>query len=464
MMETPDMILLDPHEQQIQSLFKQGAGSERSAYMLFGIADIKMDPWTKAQRTRLISHRFEAVDDNDFVSASGLHVTWQTDGFMRLLNNAKTDGMVPALVHTHPNGMPKFSEQDDRNEAELARTALLKGAPGLISIVIAGTGDIAARIWTQKSKFANIGRILHSGPRLRITGLEGSADAFLDRQVRLFGDQASLQVSGFRCGIAGGGATGSALLPQLLRLGVKLAVLFDKDNVDETNLNRLHGARRSDVDDEMPKTAIHTRIVNESGLGMTLATIEAWAGEPATWDALRACDVIFCCTDDHAGRMFLNRFARFYGIPVIDVGLAMQRRSETQCDLFARISTLVPGHPCLLCGGYIDPRRAREEVLRRDDPDAYERLKAEAYVLGEGDPSPAVVTFTTEASAMAVNEWLAGITGFAGQAGMLPTRMRRFHARDERRPLIESRTDCPCCVLLETLGRADIKPFLDMVT
>ena len=463
-MEKPDMILLDPHEQQIRSLLQQGAGSERSAYMLFGVADIKKDPWTQAQRTRLVSHRFEAVDDADLVSASGRHVTWQTDGFMQLLNIAKTAELVPVLVHTHPKGKARFSKQDDRNEADLARTALLKGLPGLVSIVIAGNGDITARIWMQRDKAVDISRILHSGSRLSVTGLEGAAAAFLDRQIRLFGDQASLQVSGFRCGIAGGGATGSALLPLLLRLGVKEAALFDKDIVDETNLNRLHGARHNDVDDEMPKTAIHTRTVEDSGLGMTLVTIEAWAGELNTRDALKACDVIFCCTDDHAGRMFLNRFARFYGIPVIDVGLAMQRRSDTVCDLFARVSTLVPGHPCLLCGGFIDPRRAREESLKRDDPDAFERLREEAYVLGEGDPSPAVVTFTTDAATMAANEWLAGITGFAGQAGMLPTRMRRFHARDERKPLIEPRPDCPCCAQPETLGRADVQPFLDMVT
>jgi molybdopterin/thiamine biosynthesis adenylyltransferase/proteasome lid subunit RPN8/RPN11 len=464
MMRVPDIILLDPHEQSIRSLLSQGAGAERSGYMLFGTAEIEMDPWTQAQRTRLVSHKFRAIDDAEFVSASGQHVTWQTDGFMRLLNTAKAEGLVPALVHTHPKGEAKFSEQDDRNETELARTALLKGVPGLISIVVAGNGDLAARVWNHRDEAVDIGRILHSGPRLRISGLEGAPEAFLDRQIRLFGEWASLQISGFRCGIAGGGATASALLPLLLRLGVKEAVQFDRDIVDETNLNRLHRARRSDVEAEMPKTAIHSRTVSEAELGMTLATIDAWAGEPASRDALKACDVIFCCTDDHAGRMFLNRFARFYGIPVIDVGLAMQRRSDTACDLFARVSTLVPGHPCLLCGGYIDPRRAREETFKRADPAGFEQLKAEAYVLGEGNPSPAVVTFTTEAAAMAVNEWLTGIAGFAGQGGMLPTRMRRFHARDERRPLVVSRGDCPCCVLPETLGRADMKPFLDSVT
>ena len=147
-----------------------------------------------------------------------------------------------------------------------------------------------------------------------------------------------------------------------------------------------------------------------------------------------------------------------------DLGLAMLRRSNNAYDLFARVSTLVPGHACLLCGSYIDPRRARDEALRRDDHDAYQRLKNEAYVLGEGDPSPAVVTFTTEAATMAVNEWLAGVTGLAGEAGMLPTRIRRFHARDERWSLIEPRPDCPCCNQAETLGRADVKPFLDIVS
>ena len=91
------------------------------------------------------------------------------------------------------------------------------------------------------------------------------------------------------------------------------------------------------------------------------------------------------------------------------------------------------------------------------------QLKEEAYVLGEGDPSPAVVTFTSEAASMAVNEWLTGVTGFAGSSGMLPTRIRRFHARDERFPGIPPQPGCPCCVEPRTLGRGDMSPFLDMV-
>jgi len=459
-----DIILAGPHEAGIRSLLGQVAGAERSAYMLFGKAEIEKDPWTLYARTRLISHAFIDLDENDVVSASERHVTWQTDSFMRLLGRAKSDGLVPAIVHTHPKGRARFSKQDDRNEAELARTALIKGAPGLISVLIAGDGEIAVRIWRSADKPTAITRILHTGLRLALTAKDGSNLDFLDRQTRLFGAQANTMITEFRCGIAGGGATGSAVLPLLMRLGVREAVLLEKDHVEGTNLNRLHGARQEDVDANRAKTDIHARTVADTNLGMSLVTIDAWAGERSTWDALKSCDVIFCCTDDHAGRLFLNRFARFYGIAVIDVGLAMQRRDEQSFDLFARVTTLVPGHSCLLCGGFVNPQLARDEALRRGDPDAYEKLKEEAYVLGEGDPSPAVVTFTTEAGVMAVNEWLTGITGFAGSAGMVPTRMRRFHARDERFPETPPHSGCPCCDAQETLGRGDVAPFLDMVT
>ena len=464
MMGAVDLILLDPHENGIRSLLTLGAGAERSAYMLFGQAEIAEDPWSQSARTRLISHEFLELESADVVSSSAHHVTWQTDGYMHLLGRAVKENLLPAIVHTHPKGCAEFSEQDDRNEAELARTAQIKGVGGLISVVIAGNGEIAARIWLSADKPTAITRILHTGPRLKLVSDEDVELDFLDRQARLFGPYTNAMLTKFRCGIAGGGATGSAVLPLLMRLGVRQAVMFEKDRVEDTNLNRLHGARREDETANALKADIHGRTVAEADLGMSLVTMDAWAGEPSTWDALKACDVIFCCTDDHAGRLLLNRFARFYGISVIDVGLAMQRRNDQAFDLFARVSTLVPGHPCLLCGGFIDPRRAREEALRRDDPDAYEKLKQEAYVLGEGDPSPAVVTFTTEAGSMAVNEWLAGVTGFAGSSGMLPTRMRRFHARDERFPDIPSKPDCPCCAASATLGRGDVAPFLDMVT
>ncbi|MEM9374627.1 MAG: ThiF family adenylyltransferase [Pseudomonadota bacterium] len=464
-MATVDIILQAVHGEAIKSLLAADGGNEAAATMLFGSAEISCDPWSNMPRRRLMSHVVVPIKEHELVDASPAHITWGTDSLMRLFGRASDEGFVPGIVHTHPNGPAAFSAQDDKNEAELARTAFLKGCRGFISIVITGDEQILARVWTSANTYESIDRIFHVGARVSLSNTDKSQSNidYLDRQARLFGDAANELIASLRIGIAGGGATGSAVLALLMRLGVCDALLLEKDIVEHSNLNRLHGARRIDAENRARKSDVHSRTVAETNLGMRLVTIDAFVGDPGSVEALKACDIVFSCTDDHAGRLVLNRFSRFYSIPVIDVGLAMQKRETGSFDLFARTSTLVDGHPCLICGGHIDPRRASEEALKRRDPDSYALLKEEAYVLGEGDPSPAVVTFTTEAACMAVNELLAAITGFHGHDGMRPTRIRRFHACDDRFPLIERMHGCPACETPETLGRGDIEPLLNMV-
>lgn len=460
-----DIILQSPHEAQIKSLLDHSSGTEAAAMLLFGVSDIGSDPWTGCRRRRFISHVFRHLTTEELVDSSAVHITWTTDRLMRLFNEAKQKGMIPAIVHTHPGGQAVFSEQDDRNEAELARSAALKGTNGFISIVIDCTGTMAARVWTAQDHYDSVVRILHAGPRIALTLADNSCPPpdFLDRQSRLFGDSANRMVAELRIGVAGGGGTGSAVIPLLMRHGVKKVVLIEADTVELSNLNRLHGSRRIDADVKARKAEIHKRTVREADLGMELVAIDAYVGDSASIDALKSCDVIFSCTDDHAGRLVLNRFSRFYGIPTIDVGLAMQRRADNNFDLFGRVSTLVAGHPCLVCGCHIDPTLAREEATKRNDPATYEALKHEAYAIGEGDPAPAVAAFTTEAGCMAVGELLAAVTGFHGATGMRPTRIRRFHACDDRFPGITSKLGCMACNNPETLGRGDVEPFLDMV-
>lgn len=460
-----DLVLQASHEIQIRSLLESPGGHEAAATLLFGVADIEEDPWSGVRRRRFVSHAFQPIARSEVVDTSPVHITWTTDSLMHLFGEAAREGWIPAIVHTHPGGMAEFSEQDNRNEAELARTAELKGTQGLISIVINSDGVMAARIWITRDQVEPIDRILHAGPRIALTSPEASIGPpdFLDRQQRLFGDAANRMISNLRIGVVGGGGTGSAVLPLLMRHGVQKAILFERDKAELSNLNRLHGSRRKDVEDQTSKAEIHQRMVQETDIGMQLVTIDAFVGDLGTVDALKACDVVFSCTDDHAGRLVLNRFSRFYGIPVIDVGLAMQRRPDSGFDLFARVSTLVDGHPCLLCGRHIDPRRAHEEALKRLDSAGYEALKQEAYVLGEGDPAPAVAAFTTEAGCMAIGELLAALTGFHGQSGMHATRVRRFHAGDDRFPGVTSTPGCPACQDPKTLGRADVEPCLNMV-
>lgn len=467
-MAAMDLTLLEPHMERLQLLVSEGKGAERAAYMLIGRSEIGADPWTGCPRVRFVSHAWKTIEADELVSNSGLHITWKTGGFMRLLSEAQAGGFVPALVHTHPGSHAFFSEQDDRNEAELARTARIKGTLGLISVVHGGDGTVRARLWpADGGSPVEMAWVQTVGGRIRrwmdVDAAAGNAD-HLERQSRLFGHGFNDALRGLRVAVVGAGGTGSPTALLLARLGVGRLLLLDKDVLEVTNLNRVHGSRREDADAGMAKVEILAREIRAAGLGVEVAIHQGWAGDIAAREKLKACDVVFGCTDDHSGRILLNRLAYFYGIPVIDVGLRMAPGQVGHAhDINGRVTTLSPGRPCLVCGGVVNPRRAAEEALERTNPDEFRRRKAEAYVIGGGDPAPAVVTFTTEMACVAVNELIAGISGFHGSAGMLPTRSRRFHARDDRFLAVRQEPECPVCGSAAVWGRGDTDPFLDLI-
>jgi molybdopterin/thiamine biosynthesis adenylyltransferase len=211
-----------------------------------------------------------------------------------------------------------------------------------------------------------------------------------------------------------------------------------------------------------PKVEVVARAITELGLGTRVVIKEAWVGDPECRDALRACDVIFGCTDDNDGRMFLNRLALFYLIPVIDLGLAIQIGDGEPPELKSldgRVTVLLPGQTCLSCRSVTDAAKAAEEALRREHPGEYEKRKAEAYVFGEGNPSPVVVTFTTELASMAANELINRINGFRGSG--LKNLVRKFNLMEDFKPGAKPRSGCGLCDDDGYWGRGDVEPFLD---
>ncbi|MFD1488794.1 ThiF family adenylyltransferase [Ancylobacter vacuolatus] len=460
-----DITILEQHMDLLRPLLPARDAPEAAAYMLLGASDIATDPWTGQPRLRLISHRVVDIPSADRISASPVHVTWSTTGFMRLLGDATIAGKVPAIVHTHPGSHAFFSDQDDRNERELARTASLKGVRGLVSIVLGGDGSICARMWTDADGYSVADAVQIVGGRfLRHASNGDDFDApHLDRQRRLFGDRFNETLRSLRVCVVGCGGTGSPVALLLARLGVGRIYLIDNDNLAESNLNRVHGSRRDDVG--MPKVDILKREIEAMGVDCHVVTSQAWVKSEEVRDALKSADFVFGCTDDNSGRIFINRLAYFYGIALIDVGLRMVTASETYGnDLNGRVTTALPGRPCLICSGVVNAARANDEDLERSRPEEFQKRKAEAYVMGGGDPAPAVVTFTTEMAATAVNEMIAALTGFHGNDGMVPNRVRRWHARDERFTAHASREGCPVCNADGSRGAGDVVPFLDAVS
>lgn len=465
-----DMVLLDQHEAVLREIFAKAGEQEAAAYVAFGVAGLDRDPWTNAPRRRLVSHEVIQIMPEDRVSASARHITWSTRGLIRELSRMTAENLILGVFHTHPSGGAEFSEQDDRNEAELFRAVANRNGTGaeLASLLFGGDGTIACRVWHGTGVASLASRILITGARIQLQDdaniPAGDTEAVWDRQTRLFGAAFNRTICNLRIGIIGGGGTGSAVALLLARLGVRHLALVDPDIIEMTNLNRVHGSRRADAEAGTRKVDLLAREIELAGLGTRVLTIPAWVGWDTVRNVLKSCDVIFGCTDDHDGRLLLNRLAYFYGIPLIDVGLRMRpAQPPVPYNIVARVSTVLPGHSCLLCRGLINPRRASEENLARSNPEEYERRKAEAYVEGGGDPAPAVVTFTTEAAAMAVNELIQGITNFRERPGMTPGRFRQFEFGQDRSVAPTPRAGCRICDSTKDWGRADVEPFLNRV-
>lgn len=466
---SPDLIIQERHLTELRTLLAREHDEEASAYILFGISEIKQDPWSKRRRRRYTSYEVLPVPPEDLISADDRHVTWSTSSYVRLLKRSKEEKLVVGIVHTHPTGPAHFSEQDDRNESELAQMARNRNGASaeIISVLLAGSDDILARLWIDQRKPIPIERLRVVGRKYRIhehlapmVGVE-----HLNRQALAFGDQLNSSLRALKIGIVGCGGTGSATAMLLARLGVAHLVLFDEDTAELTNLNRLHGAKRSDVDAMRPKVEVVAREITEAGLDVKVVPMKGWVGDPTFRDALKSCDMVFGCTDDHSGRLFLNRFAHFYLIPVIDIGLAITPAGQGDAvqDLSGRTTVIFPEAPCLICRGIVDPATAREEELKRSNPEEYDRQKREAYVRGSGNPAPAVVTFTTATACMAIDELLQALVGFRGPDGWSWNRVRRFDLLKDRMPGALPRDHCPICQSQEYWGRGDIDPFMDRV-
>ena len=472
-MTTYSLTLRDDHLDQLKAHLLRGDGCEHAAYILCNTALARRDPWDRHAHRKFLSSRVVPVPDDQIIESTPRLVTWGTASFVRVLKQAAADKQVVAVVHNHPADMPWFSEQDDANEPDLVQLAINRNGDGtnLISLILTADEQLAGRIWLHPADGAyerlRMVRVVGAGYQLHYPDRrQGISIPTLHRQALAFGHTLNSDLRQLRIGVVGCGGTGSATAMLLARLGVGQIVLIDNDIVDQTNLNRLHGARQADADAMRPKVEVVARFIAEMGLGVRVVPIEAWVGDPGCRDALRSCDFIFGCTDDHEGRLFLNRFSYYYLTPVIDLGLAIdlgEGEPPSITALDGRVTVLGPRHTCLLCRSVINQEAARAETMRRSDPEEYEQRKAEAYVVGEGNPSPAVVTFTTELACMGINELIHRLQGFRGPDGAAANRVRKFHLNEDRRPGHKPGPACPICSDETTWGKGDTEPFLGRI-
>lgn len=465
------LTIRESHYRNLQRLLLREDHNEHAAYVLCRKAVVGFDPWERQRHEKLLVVDVIPVPDADVVEAAPNIISWTTASFVSLLKRSHRDGLIVGIAHSHPHGPLSFSPQDNSNEPDLVQLAENRNGAGtpILSVVMTGDGQLEARLWISVNGYfaVRLSRVIGRNIRLFYPNRgEGISAATHHRQALALGRAFTQDMHQLKIAIIGCGGTGSAVATLLARLGVGQLALFDNDIVDSTNLNRLHGARQADADAMRPKVEVVAQSITDLGLGVRVVTAQAWVGDPEYRDMLKACDVIFGCTDDHDGRLLLNRYAYYYLTPVFDTGLAIDVTREDPPTIRAmdgRVTVLYPEHTCLACREVVSPSRARDEDLKRKTPEEYEKRKLESYVVGGDDPNPAVITFTTETATMAVNEFIHRLQGFRGEDGAVDQRVRKFNLGVDVRAGKQRRDGCRVCNDPSTWGRGDTPQFLDRI-
>lgn len=180
----------------------------------------------------------------------------------------------------------------------------------------------------------------------------------LDRQSFL-GPSSEQVLEAATIGIVGLGGGGSHIVQQLAHLGVGGFVLVDPDVIDPTNTNRLVGGTLADVGANLFKVQISERLIR--GLQPNARVKAPKSDWRLVLDQLKDCDVLMGAVDSFKDRDQLERFARRFLIPYIDIGMDVLDLTKNQFLINGQVILSSPGGACFRCCNFIaDDCLARE--------------------------------------------------------------------------------------------------------
>jgi len=291
----------------------------------------------------------------------GLHgnASFSPQFLARSLRIAKKKKAGLAFMHSHPTqGWQDMSGPDIIAEQDrIASPANSTNMP-LVGLTVGTDESWSARFWIKKKnrEFKRFwcDKVKVVGNCLKITFNERAYNALqnkniLRRTIETWGSDEQLKISRMTVGIVGVGSVGSMVGENLARIGVGNVVLIDYDKVEEHNLDRLLYATKKDVGkfkSEFFKTKILKHSVNEN---VKVKSIIQPIQSQSAFRSVLDCDIIFSCVDRPLARDVLNHIAYAYLIPVIDGGIAVNKRHDKFSDARWSSHIITYGHKCMLC-------------------------------------------------------------------------------------------------------------------
>lgn len=173
-------------------------------------------------------------------------------------------------------------------------------------------------------------------------------------------------------GIAGLGGGGSHIVQQLAHIGFMNYVLFDRDAIEESNLNRLVSGTMQDVIERRLKIEIARRLILGIRPCANVRVIaDVWQNQA---EALKGCDIVFGCVDGFDQRRQLEATTRRFLIPLIDIGMDVYRTPGCAPSISGQVILSMPGHACMTCMGFLNERNLAKEAAAYGNAGAHPQV------------------------------------------------------------------------------------------
>jgi molybdopterin/thiamine biosynthesis adenylyltransferase len=401
---------------------------------------------------RLLLRDWTPVPAEAYLVQLGGHLQVSPVFWAHAAKRARETREAIVILHSHPRdeGVPTFSRSDDAGERTLIPKIRAR-APVPIAAVVVSPGGEEARLWAEEPPNGTPLRVRKVG-EFQVPHRGAPSNIRFDRQIRALGSEGHASLRSLRVGVVGAGGLGSHVIQQLIHLGIGEITVLDPDRVAESNLSRLVGATSWDARLRSRKVRIARRLAASLSSPTRILRVHGSVLEEKSAHHLLNCDVIFGCTDNEVSRTVLNAMAFQYYVPVLDLGVEIQRSGS----MGGRVVWLAPGQACLWCMGILDPERIRIEQLPSE---TLTDEIARGYVEGLGEPAPAVVSINGVVASIAVTELLARVTSFAGTAARSNLFLYRVSENTVRRSSPLPLESCLTCSSQGILGSGQLASF-----
>jgi len=263
-----------------------------------------------------------------------------------------------AFMHSHPTtGWQDMSHLDIIAERDKIAPPANSTKVPLVGLTV-GTDEFwSARFWIkQNNTFKRFwcNKVKVVGQQFKILFNENMHTPFekqniLKRTIETWGIDEQIKFNRIKVGVVGLGSVGSMVSENLARIGIGGIVLIDYDKIEKHNLDRLLYATRKDVGKfkaEFFKKKIKKHSVNQD---INVEAIIQPIQSKSAFNTALDCDIIFSCVDKPLARDILNHIAYAHLIPVIDGGVAVNKRGNSFTDARWSSNIITYGHKCMLC-------------------------------------------------------------------------------------------------------------------